>query len=588
MEEKECSAFDIYRDVIRKGCWIQHFEGASYSGERWNRELPAMCNAALLETNVIKATDFFDCVFQHCKEYPPTPATAATLKFTQNRLDKLKENCGWLPITETEQAEDPLSVSFPTEAFPAAIEKYLKSVVAYSQVDTAMTFSAALATFALCMQGKYMVSYPSGSGWKEHLCLYLVIVAEPGETKSGTFGAVNQPIRAWQNEKRADYEKSRNLYLQEKQLKEEKRANLRKALASLTTDPQKKQQYHEELKAITDELTEMQAPISPNFIVPDTTVEALADLMKKTGGSAGVFGSEGDFFKIITGLYNHGMCNNLQLILNAYDGDEYTMQRVSRDIHLPHPLLSFCLMLQPNLYQETFANAELRGRGLLARFLTCTPKSMAGKRDKRSTAKLDAVNYVAYERTMIHFLNLQQDSEKEPPVLTWEQDARECILTYMQKIENSMGKGEAMEKHKDFASKAGAVAMRIAGILHLLQTWEQEEIPPISKETTEKAIKVHRFFFAEKLKEIREIETREDKLEEKLLKRIIEKTIKKNAAYIPERVLYASLRNTKEFQRKEIFNDFLAGLAEKNWIQIEEDVHKKRIIYISPYANKPE
>ena len=82
--------------------------------------------------------------------------------------------------------------------------------------------------------------------------------------------------------------------------------------------------------------------------------------MKKTGGSAGVFGSEGDFFKIITGLYNHGMCNNLQLILNAYDGDKYTMRRVSRDICLPHPLLSFCLMLQPNLYQETFANAELR------------------------------------------------------------------------------------------------------------------------------------------------------------------------------------------------------------------------------------
>ena len=293
MEEKECSAFDIYRDVIQKNSWKQYFEAAIYTDERWNRELPAMCNAALLETNVIKATDFFDCVFQHCKKYPPTPATAATLKFTQNRLDKLKENGGWLPITETEQAEDPLSVSFPTEAFPGGIEKYLKSVVAYSQVDTAMTFSAALATFALCMQGKYMVSYPSGNGWKEHLCLYLVIVAEPGETKSGTFGAVNRPIRAWQDEKRADYEKSRNLYLQEKQAKEEKQANLRKAIASLKTDPQEKQQYHEELKAITDELTELQAPISPDFIVADTTMEALADLMKKTGGSAGVFGKIG-------------------------------------------------------------------------------------------------------------------------------------------------------------------------------------------------------------------------------------------------------------------------------------------------------
>lgn len=586
MEEKECSAFDIYRDVLRKGCWIQYFEGASYTDERWNRELPAMCNAALLEANVIKATNFFDCVFQHCKEYPPTPATAATLNFTQNRLDKLRENGGWLPITETEQAEDPLSVSFPTEAFPAGIEKYLKSVVAYSQVDTAMTFSAALATFALCMQGKYMVSYPSGNGWKEHLCLYLVIVAEPGETKSGTFGAVNRPIRAWQDEKRADYEKSRNLYLQEKQAKEEKQKNLKKAIANLKTPPEKQQQYHEELKAITDELTELQAPISPNFIVADTTMEALADLMMETGGSAGVFGSEGDFFKIITGLYNHGVCSNLQLILNAYDGDSYMMRRVTRDTYLQRPLLSFCLMLQPNLYQETFANAELRGRGLLARFLTCTPKSMAGKRDKRSTATLDAVNYVAYEKAMAHFLNLQQDSEKEPPVLTWEQDAKERMLDYMQTIENSMGKGQPMEDCKDYANKASAVAMRIAGILHLLQTYSLEQIPPISKETTEKAIKVHRFFFAEKLKEIREFETREAKLEEKLLERIKKETILKKKAFVSVREIHQSLRSTRELKRKEDFELYLQALAEKNYIQVEEVEKKKSLIYISPYANQ--
>lgn len=586
MEEKECSAFDIYRDVIQKNSWKQYFEAAIYTNERWNEELPAMCNAALLETNVIKATDFFDCVFQHCKEYPPTPATAATLSFTQNRLDKLRENGGWLPITETEQAEDPLSVSFPTEAFPAAIETYLKSVVAYSQVDTAMTFSAALATFALCMQGKYMVSYPSGNGWKEHLCLYLVIVAEPGETKSGTFGAVNRPIRAWQDEKRADYEKSRNLYLQEKQAKEEKQKNLKKAIANLKTPPEKQQQYHEELKAITDELTELQAPISPNFIVADTTMEALADLMMETGGSAGVFGSEGDFFKIITGLYNHGVCSNLQLILNAYDGDSYMMRRVTRDTYLQRPLLSFCLMLQPNLYQETFANAELRGRGLLARFLTCTPKSMAGKRDKRSTATLDAVNYVAYEKAMAHFLNLQQDSEKEPPVLTWEQDAKERMLDYMQKIENSMRKGQPMEDCKDYANKASAVAMRIAGILHLLQTYSLEQIPPISKETAEKAIKVHRFFFAEKLKELQEIETREDKLEEKLLERIKKETILKEKACVSVREIHQSLRSTRELKRKEDFELYLQALAEKNYIQVEEVEKKKSLIYISPYANQ--
>lgn len=586
MEEKERSPFDTYRDIIRKNSYSQYFGTAVYSDERWNGELPEMCNAALLETNVIKAASFLDCVVQHCKEHPLTPATTATLRFTRNRLDKLQENAGWLPITKPEQAEDPLSLSFPTAAFPPAIEKYLKSVVNYSQVDTAMTFSAALATFALCMQGKYMVSYPSGNGWKEHLCLYLVIVAEPGETKSGTFGAVNRPIRTWQKEKREGYEKERNLYLQEKQAKEEKQANLRKALASLKTEPQEKQQYHEELEAITNELTELQAPVSPDFIVADTTMEALADLMKKTGGSAGVFGSEGDFFKIITGLYNHGVCSNLQLILNAYDGDSYMMQRVTRDTYLPRPLLSFCLMLQPNLYQETFANAELRGRGLLARFLTCAPKSMAGKRDKRSTAKLDAVNYVPYEMAMVHFLEIQQDPEEEPPVLTWEPDARERMLDYMQMIENSMGNGQPMENCKDYANKASAVAMRIAGILHLLHHWTQDEIPPISIEIAEKAIEVHRFFFAEKLKEIREIETRENKLEEKLLERIKKETILKEKACVSVREIHQSLRSTRELKRKEDFELYLQALAEKNYIQVEEVEKRKSLIYINPYANQ--
>ena len=223
---------------------------------------------------------------------------------------------------------------------------------------------------------------------------------------------------------------------------------------------------------------------------------------------------------------------------------------------------------------------------MLARFLTCTPRSMAGKRDKRSTAKLDAVNYVAYEKAMAHFLNLQQDPEKEPPVLTWEQDAKERILDYMQTIENSMGKGQPMEDCKDYANKASAVAMRIAGILHLLQTYSLEQIPPISKETVEKAIKVHRFFFAEKLKELQEIETREAKLEEKLLERIKKETILKEKAYVSVREIHQSLRSTRELKRREDFELYLQALAEKNYIQVEEVEKKKSLIYISPYTNQ--
>ena len=79
-------------------------------------------------------------------------------------------------------------------------------------------------------------------------------------------------------------------------------------------------------------------------------------------------------------------------------------------------------------------------------------------------------------------------------------------------------------------------------------------------------------------------ESRENVLKKRVLGKIKEKTIQKNVAFVQERMLYASLRNTKKFKRKDAFNDFLLELSEKNFIQIEEDAHKKRTVYVSPYV----
>lgn len=583
MQKIETSLFDVYRDLIAKANWTSYFQNVVFTDARWNEELPVMCNAALLSKDAVKAADFLESVCACSANFNLLPEMRSTLQSTTERLYRVKEQGGWLPIVKEEENEEPLSIPFPTDAFPPEIEAYLKSVVAYSQVDPAMTFPAALATFALCMQGKYMVSYPSGNEYREHLCLYLVIVAEPGEVKSGTFGAVNRPITDWRKEKQESYRKAYDLYIQNKQVLEEEQTNLRKALSKLGTTPEEKIKYSDELQAVTEELGALQVPISPNILVSDTTVEALADRMLKTGESAGVFASEGDFFKIITGLYNHGTCTNLQLILNAYDGDSYDLQRRTRDAFFKRPLLSFCLMLQPCLFQDTFGNAELKGRGLLARFLTCTPAGMAGKRNKRSSAKLDKLNYAIYEETMIHFLETPQKLDSEIPVLGWEPDAKEIILDYMQKVEDSMGKGQPMETCKDIASKASGVVIRIAGILHML--WTRDENKPISKVIAEKAIQVHTFFFSEKLKEIQQTETRESQLKGKLLERIKKETIQQKKAFVSERKVHQSLRSTKGFGRKEDFEFYLRALVEENQIQIDDIDHKKSLIYISPYAN---
>ena len=582
MQKIETSLLDVYRDLIAKANWTSYFDHVVFTDARWNEELPVMCNAALLSKDAVKAAAFLDSVCACSANFNLLPEMRATLQSTTERLYRVQEQGGWLPIVKEEENEEPLSIPFPTDAFPPAIEDYLQSATAHIQVDAAMVFAAALATFALCMQGKYRVSHPSGNGHKEHLCLYIVIVADPGERKSAVFSAVNRPIREWQAEKREKYKFDFAEYDTQKTILEGQRDNLKKKLSNKQIKPEERATIGDELTAATADLEALQPPVSPEIIATDATVEALADLMRLTGETAGVFSDEADFFKILAGLYTGGQAGNLQLPLKAYDGAPFYLLRRGRTIGMQRPLLSICLMVQPSLFVETLGNDTLKGRGMVGRLVTCTPKKMAGLRDVRSNVKLNETAYQSYKETMLQFLDTDQKPDTEISVISWSEDAKERMLGYLQTVENSMQAGCPMEEATDYASKAAGVAIRIAGILHML--WTNYASKPISLAVAEKAIAVHTYFFSEKLKDMQQEESRENVLKKRVLGKIKEKTIQKNVAFVQERMLYASLRNTKEFKRKDAFNDFLLELSEKNFIQIEEDAHKKRTVYVSPYV----
>lgn len=583
MPEIETSLLDVYRDLIAKASWTSYFQNVVFTDDRWNEELPVMCNAALLSKDTVKADAFLESVCACSANFNLLPEMRSTLQSTTERLYQVKEQGGWLPIVEEQKPEETLSLSFPSHAFPPEIEDYLQSATAHIQVDAAMVFAAALATFALCMQGKYRISHPSGNGHKEHLCLYIVIAADPGERKSAVFSAVNRPIREWQAEKREKYKFYFAEYDTQKTILEGQRDNLKKKLSNKQIKPEERATIGDELTAATADLEALQPPVSPEIIATDATVEALADLMRLTGETAGVFSDEADFFKILAGLYTGGQAGNLQLPLKAYGGAPFYLLRRGRTIGMQRPLLSICLMVQPSLFVETLGNDTLKGRGMVGRLVTCTPKKMAGLRDVRSNVKLNEIAYQSYKETMLQFLDTDQKPDTEISVISWSEDAKERMLDYLQTVENSMQAGCPMEEATDYASKAAGVAIRIAGILHML--WKKDANEPISLAVAEKAIAVHTYFFSEKLKEIQQTETRESQLKGKLLERIKKETIQQKKAFVSERKVHQSLRSTKEFGRKEDFEFYLRALVEENQIQIDDIDHKKSLIYISPYAN---
>src|SRR5690606_9880082 len=98
------------------------------------------------------------------------------------------------------------------------------------------------------------------------------------------------------------------------------------------------------------------------------------------GGHVGIISAEGGVFASISGRYQQGT-PQLDLILKAYDGDPYRVDRVGRDpITIARPAVVLGLTVQPHVLAETTHTPALRERGLMGRFTYCVPADTVGTR----------------------------------------------------------------------------------------------------------------------------------------------------------------------------------------------------------------
>ena len=344
---------------------------------------------------------------------------------------------------------------------------------------------------------------------------------------------------------------------------------------------EKRQRLEEDLTALALKQKDSTPPISPEILATDTTVEALSNLMELTGETAGIFSDEADFLKILAGLYNSGKAGNLQLPLQAYDGSSFFRQRGGGTVFLKRPLLSVCLYAQPALYEEIRSNSDLQGRGMIGRLLFCVPEEMAGHRDVRKCVKIDKAAEAAYCDLLGDFLDTPQQPEETMPKIPWTPEAAKRMLDYLQQLENSMQSGMPMESAKDYASKAGGVANRIAGILHML--WTRDAAKPVTLDTAEKAIQLHTYFFAQKLEAMEQEETREERLESVISKKLAALTLAEGRAYTTVSRLQRKVKNISGLRTARELEPFLEAMESKNWIEIDQQSKNKRRLYISPY-----
>ncbi len=211
----------------------------------------------------------------------------------------------------------------------------------------------------------------------------------------------------------------------------------------------------------------------PRLIADDATPEALARLLHEQGERMGVFSSEGGPFEIMKGQYSQ-KGSNFVLFLKGHSGESCPVDRKGSEdpLLLRAPTLTLGLTVQRQVLTSFAESPELRGKGLLARFLWAVPESNVGWREvDPPPITLDVCN--AYARTISTLLDLPAELDERgaplPRVLPFTEEAIDAFVAFRRKLEPRLRPFGDLHEVADWAGKLPGAVARLAALLHIAE-----------------------------------------------------------------------------------------------------------------------
>lgn len=429
----------------------------------------------------------FQALFPGMK--PDNPLMA---EITKSR-ERLVTFPGWGALKDVEAAPE-ASASFPVDAFPEPFRSYIQNAAAHIQIDPGAVGAAVLAASAGAAQHRFTVAHPSGNGHYEHLCLFIAIVADPGERKSGASKVGRCLLEPFIDSQAAAFKaKNADYQAQRDTLKAQKQGVLNALSSPRQRTDTENAELPKSVKSYEQQLEMLAPPPDPRFIVSgNTTPEGLAEHLQRTNGNALIYDDEPEIFSILRGAYAKPGTNPIiDIFLNGYDGSRYELHRAGgRIISLDGIAISLCIFAQEKPFREFITDPELAGRGMVPRFQSVfLRRTIANERSK--TPLDEGLKSQCIER-LTQILNAP--FANDPPAIEWTDEAREIALEYGQEIQNTRGSSMTESGDSSYAAKQPGACYRMAAILHLLAEGTEAN-DGISRKTAENAVKLHKFFW---------------------------------------------------------------------------------------------
>ncbi|MCB0931251.1 MAG: DUF3987 domain-containing protein [Mycobacterium sp.] len=352
---------------------------------------------------------------------------------------------------------------FPVESLPEPIAAMVTGLAETTQTDPAMASTSALSVLAACCGGHVVIELRAG--WREPLNAYFATIASPAERKSAVQSAMTRPLLTVE-QRLVDAGAFERMQAEVRRTVAQQAAENSRRTAARSAGGDNAHADLEAALAAAQFADSIAIPPVPRLIADDITPEAAASLLAEQGGRLAIISAEGGIFDIIGGRYSANV-PNLDLWLKGHSGDPLRVDRKGRSPeHIPTPALSLGLMIQPSVLSTIAANAQFRGRGLLARFLYSQPPSKVGRRDPDPTP-IDPTVVRAYDTHVSALAAGLAEWNGDPAVLVLTDEARLEMVNLLREVEPMLvGDGE-LSMLRDWGGKyAGAVA-RLAGMLHV-------------------------------------------------------------------------------------------------------------------------
>lgn len=161
------------------------------------------------------------------------------------------------------------------------------------------------------------------------------------------------------------------------------------------------------------------------------------------------------------------------------------------------------LMVQESVYSLINQHSMCESQGFLPRCLISYPESTVGSRPYVKVNALDLPEVKAYlqrcnallDRTFPLAPKPAPKNQLEPPSINLSPEAYVCWIDFYDKLENTLGKGEAYHSIRRFGGKAAEQVLRVAGVLSV---FEKPLATQIEKNYTEQAIEIIHYYLYER------------------------------------------------------------------------------------------